>query len=678
MSTDVRTLLLSIHRWVGLTAGFALLLLAVTGGLLVLRGHLEDGVNARLVEVPACRNPLSIDHLAAIAQGVRPHEAIREFEVSVRNDRSVAFQYPGKDYVFLDPCDGKILGIQNEYGGAFGTLDSWHRFRFMPEGREVAGTFSLITCVALVIFGIVIWWPRSRSAIRTALTYNRKLPGIARTLSLHRVFGIYASALLFLMMVTAIPFSFEWGKSLIEVATGSAPDAPEPPEFAGMPGHPLPLQQAWDVTRRQMPSIHSASFRLPSAAGETIRAEAVEAGAPHEEAKSYIFLDPANAKPLKIAHYDTGVSTGRKVWAYSLALHSGLVGGIAYQVALLLACFAVPVMAYSGMWPWLRRKIRPAAAPGLKLKLVARHAETPLITAFEFADPAGKPLPAFSAGSHIDVRLPSGIRRQYSLCNDPLETHRYQVAVLREAQSRGGSREMHDALKVGDVIEASFPRNHFQLVHGAAHSVLIAGGIGITPLLCMAERLANSGSSFELHYCAQDEESAAFRDRLASSPFAGRVHFHYSKSGSRLDLAALMAGQTLEAHIYTCGPPRLIDAVIEAARQAGLPAGNVHREYFEAAQQNASDNRPFDIRIASTGEIVHVPKDQTITSVLEDHGIDVPMSCSQGLCGTCITRVIEGEIDHRDVIFSQEERDRNDQMTLCCSRASGEILVLDL
>jgi vanillate monooxygenase ferredoxin subunit len=302
------------------------------------------------------------------------------------------------------------------------------------------------------------------------------------------------------------------------------------------------------------------------------------------------------------------------------------------------------------------------------------------ICTFELVDTSGKSLPAFSAGSHIDVSLPNGITRQYSLCNDPQESHRYLIGVLKDPATRGGSRAMHELVNVGDTLTISAPRNHFPLAHEAAHSLLLAGGIGVTPILCMAERLAIAGASFEMHYATRSRERTAFHDRIVQSGFAPKVQFHFDDGdeAQKLKLAALLATPTAGTHLYVCGPKGFMDAVLATARANGWPQAQIHYEYFGAEVASKVDDGSFEVRLASSGKIVAIPKDQTVCEALAKAGVEVLTSCEQGVCGTCITRVLEGEPDHRDLYFTPEEQAKNDQFTPCCSRSKSPLLVLDL
>ncbi len=302
------------------------------------------------------------------------------------------------------------------------------------------------------------------------------------------------------------------------------------------------------------------------------------------------------------------------------------------------------------------------------------------ICSFELVDPAGRALPPFSAGSHLDVHVGDGLSRQYSLCNDPRETHRYQIAVLRDPASRGGSIAMHERIHQGDVIRISEPKNHFALAHGAGHSILLAGGIGVTPILCMAERLHNIGASFEMHYCARSKDRMAFTQRIAQSPFAGRVKLHVDDGppSQKLDIPKLLATPAPDKHLYVCGPGGLLQFVTGTAQAQGWSGECIHFEYFSASAAPTAGDREFDVKIASSGKVYRIGASRPVTAVLAENGVDIPTSCEQGVCGTCLTRVLDGEPEHRDHFLTEEERARNDQFTPCCSRARGGMLVLDL
>ncbi|MFB4250899.1 MULTISPECIES: PDR/VanB family oxidoreductase [Pseudomonas] len=311
--------------------------------------------------------------------------------------------------------------------------------------------------------------------------------------------------------------------------------------------------------------------------------------------------------------------------------------------------------------------------------VVARHDEALDICSFELAAADASPLPAFSAGAHIDVHLANGLARQYSLCNHPEERHRYLIGVLKDPASRGGSSSLHQELQVGARLRISQPRNLFPLAPGARRSLLFAGGIGITPILSMAEQLAHNGADFQLHYCARSAKRAAFVQRLRQSPFAERVSLHFDEQPeTALDIAHALAEPQDDVHLYVCGPGGFMQYVLDSAQALGWKEHCLHREYFSAAPVDHSADGSFAVRLASSGQVFQVPADRSVVQVLQDQGIEVAISCEQGICGTCLTRVLEGVPEHRDLFLTEDEQARNDQFTPCCSRAKTPLLVLDL
>lgn len=315
----------------------------------------------------------------------------------------------------------------------------------------------------------------------------------------------------------------------------------------------------------------------------------------------------------------------------------------------------------------------------LQVRVQRKSQEAEGIVALELVSADGRPLPGFGAGSHIDVHLPNGLVRQYSLCNSAAERHRYRIAVLREPASRGGSAAVHDLVKEGDVLTISAPRNHFAL-HDAPRSLLLAGGIGVTPILCMAQRLATWGADFEMHYCTRSPARTAFREEIAASGFADKVHLHHDDGpeAQKLRVAELLKTPEPGTQIYVCGPGGFIDHVVNTAKANGWPAQQIHLEYFAAAAQDTSGDQPFEVKLTSSGQTYRIPKDQTIVQALRAEGVEIMVSCEQGVCGTCITRVLEGVPDHRDCYLTDDERAANDQFTPCCSRSKTPLLVLDL
>ncbi|KFG93518.1 Vanillate O-demethylase oxidoreductase [Burkholderia paludis] len=312
------------------------------------------------------------------------------------------------------------------------------------------------------------------------------------------------------------------------------------------------------------------------------------------------------------------------------------------------------------------------------VRIERRTLETPEIVCIEFRLPDGSPLPAFDAGAHIDVHVAPGIVRQYSLCNPPSERDRYVIGVLRDPASRGGSIAIHDGFAEGALVEIGLPRNHFPMSPGVGVH-LMAGGIGVTPLLCMAEALQAQGRDFIMHYCTRSESGTAFLNRIRQAPFASRVVFHFDdgEPSGQLDIDAEFSRMG-DDEIYVCGPSGFIDWVCAAAERAGIPKHRVRFEYFSAKPVDTSHDGAFDVRIASTGQTFHVPADRSVVAVLADEGIDIYTSCGEGTCGTCLTRVLEGQVEHRDVFLTDDEHAAGEMFTPCCSRARSSLLVLDL
>lgn len=302
------------------------------------------------------------------------------------------------------------------------------------------------------------------------------------------------------------------------------------------------------------------------------------------------------------------------------------------------------------------------------------------IRAYEFTRPDGATLPAFSAGAHIDVHLPGGLVRQYSLCNPSTDVNRYVIAVLREENGRGGSKAMHDDVHEGSELLISHPRNNFALARDAERYLFIAGGIGITPILPMLAEVQALGKEFRLYFCTRNRARTPFLEELTPLVSERRAVLHHDEGdiNKALDLAAVLREREPDSHLYYCGPTGLMDAI--AKQSAHWPQGTVHFERFSASADSQAPlqdgDSPFEVEIASTGEVFPIPADQTIVEVLRENGIDVDVSCEEGYCGTCMTRYTGGEPLHRDSVLDEE--DRREFVMICCARSRGGRLVLDI
>jgi len=312
----------------------------------------------------------------------------------------------------------------------------------------------------------------------------------------------------------------------------------------------------------------------------------------------------------------------------------------------------------------------------LTMRVQAMRYEARGVVSLELQDLNGATLPEYSPGAHIDLHLGNGLVRSYSLCGAPEVHDRYTVGVLLDRNSRGGSRYVHEQLRVGNTLTVGVPRNNFALDESAAHTVLVAGGIGVTPIVCMARRLAELGRPFTLLYCARSRAEAAFVETLSAHGDAVRFHFD-DEAGVPPDLNAVLAGQDVQTHLYCCGPGPMLTAFEAACEAHGYP--NVHIERFAADPSvEAVQEGEYTVTLSRTGANVKVPAGKSLLDALLDAGVQVDYSCREGVCGSCETAVLEGCPDHRDSVLSNNERAANKTMMICVSGCKGSRLVLDL
>lgn len=283
-------------------------------------------------------------------------------------------------------------------------------------------------------------------------------------------------------------------------------------------------------------------------------------------------------------------------------------------------------------------------------------------------------LPSFGPGAHIDVQLKPGLSRSYSLVNDPVIRNYYEIAVHHAIEGRGGSRHIHQEWRVGEIVEISEPKNNFPMVEDASHTVLIAGGIGVTPMLPMISRLEKLGRSWELHYVAATPERAAYVDRVQEFD---RVEIAYDgvPGGQRLDLKAICDAAPEDAHLYCCGPTGMLDAFV--AINAGRPKGHAHIEYFSAETEIATDGG-YTLELVRSGKTLTVGEGETMLDALLAANVDIGFACAEGVCGTCQVKVLGGVPDHRDHFLTEEEKAANTSIMVCCSGSKTPNLVLDL
>lgn len=679
----LRRSLAAVHRWTGLTVGWLIVFAALTGAGLAFRPQLERAVYPDLMNVSPCLTIKSLDELITAAQVAHPRGAplyIRTFGAS-----GVAYKvrFGGNDTIFVDPCTARVLGEQNRYAGVFGTFEQLHTLHFMALGPALAGTDALLFAFALIAVGLYLLWALLRRGMNKALRFDRRLEGRAWNLELHRTIALYAGPILLVVALTGAPQGLQWLENAIYSVTGSAME--QPLSSATKDPRRVTIDAAFQQARRLAPNAREILAHIPDNSGDAIEMFMIAADAPHANARSHLYVDAVSG--AIIAHHPYATSSpGAKIFYWAISLHTGEVGGLAGRILLFLAALTVPVLAYTGLASYLRGRhahavSKAAQTPLLAVRVVSVREETANVRVFELADLDGRPLPDATPGSHIDVHLGKGLVRQYSLIGGPEEASHYVIAVRRSPNSRGGSDAMHRTINPGDMLTIGGPRNHFPLIAGARHHRLVAGGIGITPLLAMARHLAAGGSAFTLDYFARSEGSTPFREALCASEFDGKVRFHHGVAIEQLAayVRPLLGEHPSGHHLYVCGSSAFIAAIEGAAGAVAWPTENVHHEHFSADPSVwATPRSAFEITLARSGRTVEVAADKTIVEALAEHGMPTTTSCEQGVCGSCLTRVLAGVPDHRDAVLSAEQRASGELMTICVSRAAHGKLVLDL
>lgn len=315
-------------------------------------------------------------------------------------------------------------------------------------------------------------------------------------------------------------------------------------------------------------------------------------------------------------------------------------------------------------------------APVIRVEISSVENQPGGVRRYEFRALDGSALPAFEAGAHLDVVVAPEFFRQYSLAGDPADRTKYQIGVLAEEGGRGGSLLLHKIFTEGRKIFISRPINHFPLFEDAEFTLLLGGGIGITPMIAMAHRLSALGRKFRLHYSCNSRSAAAFLDDIARAPWADKVVYHFSDEGTRANLRTLLSSPKPGGHVYTCGPDRYMAAVLEAAEENGWPEEQVHREYFSLPGQPEYENHPFTLKLKRSGREIAVPIDQSAADALLSAGVRIDVKCRDGICGVCKCKLIKGDVEHRDFVLSSAERKM--QMITCQSRAAEPDGVLEI
>ncbi|GAB89474.1 PDR/VanB family oxidoreductase [Gordonia rhizosphera] len=317
---------------------------------------------------------------------------------------------------------------------------------------------------------------------------------------------------------------------------------------------------------------------------------------------------------------------------------------------------------------------QPPSGTTSLLRVTARDAVADDVIALTLEHPDGRRLPDWAPGAHIDLILPTGLTRQYSLCGNRWDAHTFRIAVRRESDGRGGSAYVHDVLAVGDLVGVGGPRNNFRMVPAAKY-VFVAGGIGITPMLPMIHQAELVGATWKLVYTGHSRATMPFTDELA--PYGDRVSIVATDEGGRIDIGALLADAGGDSRVYVCGPCSMLDDAVAAATT--WPPGRLRVERFRAERSDTpARTEPFVLELARSGRTLPVTPERTVLDALADAGVGVLSSCREGLCGTCETTVLAGEPEHRDSILDDDERDSGTCMFVCVSRSRSDRLVLDL
>ena len=646
---NVRARLLQLHRWTGLTVGLVVLMLAFTGAVNSFRPALEPVVARELLTVPTCSERVPLDELAERARAAHPGGQLDYIRVTAGEPGAlrmpaarVRFADP-QDDVYLDPCTGRVLGERPRYGGFFARVEQLHILRYAENGvvRSITGVCAIAFAIVLVAGGIALWWPRRGGVLRSLRT-RPGLKGRARLMDLHKTAGLYASAVLLMLVATGLPLSFEWYRDGVYRIAGSAlPD--KAPLSKPQPGVPrLSMQAFWQRVQALEPDAADALLKFPKGKNAPLEGFSLTRDAPHPNARTLFALDAYTGQVLSHTPYPAS-SAGHKLYFWMLSLHTGQVGGAAGQALLLAGVLMVPLLAYTGAASFLRRR-RVAAERPIPVRVHRIVTEAQDVKSFELVSATGEPLPPFAPGAHIDLTIEPGLVRPYSLCGDSRDRSRYLIAVKRVADSRGGSRALHERIAEGDLLTVGRPRHHFGLQSDARHHVLIAGGIGITPLLAMARHLASQPASFEMHLFVRRPEQAAFRDLLAGEPLRGKVRFHHGVERERLPerLLEILLPRPDGATLYLCGPRPFMDVAMDVAAQ-NWPRHAIRLEHFRPDPAAAAgERRPFEIELARDGRVLAVPACKSILQVLDEHGIAHMRSCEQGVCGSCMAAVLGG------------------------------------
>lgn len=679
----MRRLSAHVHRWTGITIGVACAYLALTGAWVLIKPQLNATVSPYIQTTSTCQRPASVDLIAASAQRIHSTSPIESVWVMGNPSSSVIVRFSDQMQGYFDPCTGQLIAMHSRWSSFFGAAEYIHRLRFMGErtGRLLGGAIALATCLLLVALGLFTWWPRRLAAWPASLKINSALSGRPRLRNRHSVTGVLVAPILLAITVAGSFMAFDPDRRALNAILGSAS---------------IEWPAARSIDPRAPPAIDSA---LANAAGilhsrpllmtvqyppkhGVVEITIIESETRNPRGVSFVFADARSGKILEYIPY-ARTPASERAYAWLLSLHLGLVGGLPGQVATLLALLGLLYLFYSGVRSFTIRKRAPAAPLSSRefVRMLVHDVSdvSQGVKRFTLVPADNAQLSESTPGAHVSVMMANGLVRQYSLCNGPEDIDRLVLAVKLDEGGKGGSRAMHD-LEPGQCVFVDQPRNNFKLVHTRQKPLLLAAGIGITPIISMVRYLKAGSMPFELHYFGRSIDSLPFVDDLRQACGTREFSLHIGLSREEVGekIQALMKSIGCGAHVYVCGPSGFIAKAEACAASAGLPKPHFHREFFSNdLLAIATPGSSFSVTLARSGGVLLVEPDETLLSALKRHGIKVDSSCEQGLCGSCAVGVLSGDIDHRDLVLSDAEKSRGNRIITCVSRCRGN-LILDL
>jgi vanillate O-demethylase ferredoxin subunit len=616
-------------------------------------------------------------HVQRIEYPRHPHEAVI---LRLEDSRQQVTRYVAVDpYRAVITRDAPLRGWPVEW---FFWL---HQQLLAGEGGHVVVGVTGVALFVMCLSAPFVWWPGWRR-LRSGFTVNLKQSSYRAVRDVHRVGGI--AVLVILLTIATTGIGLVW-RAPLQAAVGSLIAVTPKPSVqvaARSDRRLLPIDALVASAQERYANAPIRNVRFPGGHDRIVVIYADATSTTRPRATNQIWYDGYTGAVLG-TYEPAALPSGNLIFDALLIVHTGEIFGWFGRLLVAMAALMLVTLAISGVWQWwLRRRLArdgalPRQAPlsprdSIEVRIERAWNETARVRVLALEAIDRSDLPAFTAGAHIDVYFDDGMVRQYSLSGDPNDRSCYCVAVLRAAESRGGSLAVH-AMSVGTTLHIGAPRNTFMLDAAAPAAVLIAGGIGVTPILAMAAQLAASKRIFSVHYAVRRAEDAAFADRLRALTPADSFALYAADASARMDIAHVLSRAPLGSHVYVCGPERMINDVLQAAHALQWEQRRIHFELF-AAPASDPDAQAFDLHLQRSGRILHVPARRTALEVLTECGVSVPASCRVGVCGTCATTVLDGVPDHRDRFFSEEERKDNGVFTPCCSRSRTPVLLIDL